>query len=87
MSLRVTLYSRVDCCLCDEMKALLRSVGRKITFEVEEIDVDSDPHLQQQYGHEVPVLLINGRKAFKVRTTERELRNRLSVEDRRSSIA
>jgi Glutaredoxin-like domain (DUF836) len=47
---------------------------------VAEIDVDSAPELQAQYGDEVPVLLINGRKAFKYRLTAKELERRLRRE-------
>ena len=45
--------------------------------DMEEVDVDSAPDLQEKYGAEVPVLFINGRKAFKVRVTVSELRKRL----------
>jgi glutaredoxin len=82
MDCRLTLYTRADCCLCEEMKAVIQQVARKIPLAVEEIDVDSAPDLQREHGDEVPVLLINGRKAFKYRTTERELRKRLRIEDR-----
>jgi hypothetical protein len=64
------------------MKAIIQRVAQKIPLAVEEIDVDSAPHLQREYGSEVPVLLINGRKAFKYRITERELKKKLRLEDR-----
>lgn len=73
----ITLYTRKDCCLCEEMKEVLRKVAREFPLEVREIDVDSAPKLQEKYGSEVPVLFINGRKAFKYRATERELKNKL----------
>ena len=79
MSSRLTLYTRADCCLCEEMKAVIEQVARRIPLAVEEIDVDSAPDLQRQYGDEVPVLLINGRKAFKYRATDRELRKKLKA--------
>ncbi|MGH7847813.1 MAG: glutaredoxin family protein [Candidatus Binatia bacterium] len=82
MACRLTLYTRADCCLCQEMKAIIQRVAQEIPLTVEEIDVDSAPDLRREYGDEVPVLLINGRKAFKYRTTERELRKKLRTEDR-----
>jgi glutaredoxin len=67
------LYTRKECCLCVEMKETVRRVTEHWPAAVEEIDVDSAPELQAQYGDEVPVLLINGRKAFKYRLTAKEL--------------
>ena len=46
-------------------------------MEVEEIDVDGVPDLKEKYGNEVPVLFINGRKAFKYRAMVKELKNKL----------
>jgi len=76
----ITLYTRKDCCLCEEMKEVLRKVAREFPLEVKEIDVDSAPELQEQYDREVPVLFINGLKAFKYRVTEGELKKRLGRE-------
>ncbi|MEE9181805.1 MAG: glutaredoxin family protein [candidate division NC10 bacterium] len=75
--IQVTLYTRHDCCLCDEMKGLLKLVSRAYPVDLDEVDIDRDPHLREQFDQEVPVLFIEGRKAFKYRTTEPELRNRL----------
>jgi glutaredoxin len=82
MSSRLTLYTRAGCCLCDEMKAALDRAAAEFPFALEEIDVDSAPELRRQYGEEVPVLLIDGRKAFKYRVTDKELRLRLKKQRR-----
>ena len=74
---RLVLYSRVDCCLCAEMKTVIRQVAQRNPVDVEEIDIDSSADLKQKYGQEVPVLFINGRKAFKYRLTARQLTARL----------
>jgi glutaredoxin len=74
---QLTLYSRRDCCLCEEMKAVIRRVASRVALRLEEIDVDSSPELQERYGHEVPVLFIDERKAFKYRVTRKELEKRL----------
>jgi glutaredoxin len=62
------------------MKAVVREVTRSVSLDVEEIDVDAAPELREKYGSEVPVLFINGRKAFKYRVTVEELKNRLVSE-------
>jgi glutaredoxin len=77
MSHRLLLYSRVDCCLCDEMKTVIRRVAQRTPFEFEEIDIDSSADLKQKYGEEIPVLFINDRKAFKYQVTARQLAARL----------
>ena len=77
MNHQLTLYSRRDCCLCEEMKAVIRQVASRIVLQVEEIDVDASPELQELYGNEVPVLFIDDRKAFKYRVTRKELEKKL----------
>lgn len=74
---KLTLYTRKDCCLCEEMKEVVRKAAGELPFEMHEIDVDSTPDLQKKYGNEVPVLFINGRKAFKYRVTEGALKKKL----------
>ena len=77
MTWQLTLYTREKCCLCEEMKDIIREVASEVPLEVKEIDVDGSPDLSEKYGDKVPVLFINGRKAFKVRVTVKELRKRL----------
>jgi glutaredoxin len=70
---RVTLYTRKGCHLCDEAKQVLRAAG----LTVEEVDIDQDPGLQARYNNEVPVVFLNGRKAFKYRVDAKDLQRRL----------
>jgi glutaredoxin len=62
---RVTLYTRAGCHLCETAKENLLAAQGKAEFELEEIDIDADPELRALYHDEVPVVAINGRKAFK----------------------
>jgi len=78
--LRVTLYSRHGCHLCEEMRAVVAAVERELPLEVDEVDVDGDPALATAYGDEVPVLFVNGQKAFKYRVDAAALRARLRRE-------
>jgi glutaredoxin len=80
MKAELLLYTRKDCCLCEEMKSTLSRVAGRVPFVLEEIDVDTSPALQEKYGNEVPLLFINGRKAFKYRLTAKELEQRLKRE-------
>ena len=71
----ITIYSRPGCHLCDEMKAVVRRTleGTRTMARVEEVDISTDPDLEARYGVEIPVLLVDGRKAAKYRISEREL--------------
>jgi thiol-disulfide isomerase/thioredoxin len=82
----LTLYSRPGCHLCDDMKAIVDRVVRTMPEPaiVEEVDISTDPDLEARYGLEIPVLLVNGKKAAKVRTTEDELRRVLAGRETRS---
>lgn len=77
MKPKLTLYSRKDCGLCDEMKTVVHEVAEKIPLELDEIDVDRSSELQHKFGDEVPLLFIDGRKAFKYRVTAKELKSRI----------
>jgi len=71
----LTLYSRPGCHLCDEMKAVVSRARQQVSapFAIEEVDISTDPELERQYGVEIPVLLVNGKKVAKYRVTEPEL--------------
>jgi len=62
---RVELYGRGYCHLCEDMAAALRALH--IPFV--EIDVDSDPKLDELYGENVPVLLKDGVEVCRHRLT------------------
>ena len=85
----LTLYSRPGCHLCDDMKAIVdRVVGHNSSrISVEEVDISTDPDLESRYGVEIPVLLVDGRKAAKYRITEEELRKILEARARQTSGA
>lgn len=68
----VIVYSREGCHLCDIVKDTLSQMEGKVDFQWREVDIDADPELQQKYNEEVPVVFIDGRKAFKYRMDARE---------------
>ena len=76
---KVTLYTRAGCCLCDDAKHVLEAARRTAEFEMEEIDIDADDGLRRLYNDEVPVIAIDGRKAFKYRVTETEFLKKLKA--------
>jgi glutaredoxin len=61
----VIVYSRNGCHLCDVVKATLSQLQNAADFRWREVDIDADPALRQHYNEQVPVVFIDGRKAFK----------------------
>ena len=76
----VTLYTRADCSLCVVACETIESVAADldpVTVEIDEVDVDSDPELADEYGERVPYVLVDGHPAFKYEVDERDLRLKL----------
>ena len=74
---QVIVYSRRGCHLCEIVKETLSKLGRRGGFSWREVDVDSDEDLRRQFTDEVPVVFIDGKKAFKYRMPERDFLRRL----------
>jgi hypothetical protein len=73
----LTLYSRPGCHLCDDMQATVARVARTMPLTLEVVDISTDADLEATYGLEIPVLLVDGKKAAKYRVSEDELRRLL----------
>ncbi|GAA0725724.1 glutaredoxin [Halorubrum trapanicum] len=79
-ALPVTLYTREDCSLCVVARETIESVAADldgVTVALDEVDVDTDPELAEEYGERVPYVLVDGHPAFKYEVDERELRLKL----------
>lgn len=61
----VVVYSRDGCHLCEIVKETISQLEGEADFQWREVDIDADPQLREKYNHEVPVVFIDGRKAFK----------------------
>ncbi len=75
--IKVEIYSKSDCHLCDEAKSVLSKVQQEIPFDFFEVDITSNRELFTEYKEQIPVVFICGKKAFKFRVNEKELRKRL----------
>lgn len=78
--IELELYTRRECCLCEEMKDVVEEASRGFPVRLSLVDVDSRPDLARQFGAEVPVLFVNGSKFAKFRTDPRRLRRKLAAE-------
>ncbi|HXZ81124.1 MAG TPA: glutaredoxin family protein [Terriglobales bacterium] len=74
----VVLYSRKGCHLCEVVKESLMKLSRRGGFRWQEVDVDSNEEFRRRFTDEVPVVFIDGRKAFKYRMDEREFLRKIS---------
>ncbi len=73
----VLVYSKPGCCLCDEVKAKLRELQRAHGFAWREINILEDAEAFAKFKEEIPVIFIQGRKAFKFHLDEKEFLRRL----------
>jgi hypothetical protein len=69
----VVLYSKPDCCLCDEALKILDRVQKVFPFVLRKIDILTDRGLYDQFKDEIPVVFIQSKKAFKYRIDESKL--------------
>ncbi len=68
----VVIYSRHGCHLCDVVKETLAQLQGQAEFAWREIDIDADPALRAEYNDQVPVVFVDGRKAFKYHMAARD---------------
>jgi len=75
---QVIVYSRKGCHLCEIVKESLGKLQKRGGFTWREIDVDSDAETRRRFTDEVPVVFIDGRKAFKYHMDEQEFLRKLA---------
>jgi hypothetical protein len=73
----VVLYTREGCSLCEKAKAAILAVRREVPFQFREIDIGWSGDLYEDHKHDIPVIEIDGRRAFKHRVEAAALRERL----------
>lgn len=85
------LYSRPGCHLCDEAKESLAPFVTRYGLRVEERNVELEPHWERDYGEQIPVGMLGGRKVFKYRLDptrlERSIQARLRTGEARTEPA
>ena len=73
----VVLYTRDGCTLCDKAKRVILAVRREIDFNFSEVDIGWEGDLYEDHKHSIPVIEIDGKRAFKYRVDPDELKKRL----------
>lgn len=74
---RVHLYTRPGCHLCEEAKREMHAAGVAELYELAEIDIDSDADLVRRFGWDIPVVVIDDSAAFRHRLTRDDFRREI----------
>jgi len=83
--IRVIMYAKPGCHLCEEAERVLATVDCADLFDLEIINIERDEDLRRRYGERIPVILIEGVEAFQYRVDPRafcRLVRRLSMPTR-----
>jgi glutaredoxin len=75
--LRLRIYTKPDCHLCDQAKSILDRVGAQFHVNVEVINIEQDQEAYEKYRYEIPVIFLDDVKLFKYRVDEEKLRKAL----------
>ena len=73
----VVLYGREGCHLCEDALAVIERVARRVTFSLEQRDIDGDDRLLSRYLERIPVVTIDGRERFELFVDEDALEQAL----------
>lgn len=84
----ILLYSKPACCLCEKVKDQLLDLQKQYKFSLREINILEDLSVYNLFKEEIPVVFINGKKAFKYRLDETDFIKLLTSENyqRKNSI-
>jgi len=73
----VTVYSADGCSLCERALEVVRRAQAELGFELEVIGIDGAPGLEARYRELLPVVEIDGERAFTYFVDADALRARL----------
>ena len=76
--MRATFYGKAGCHLCEQAYAEVRQVQDEEWFELEVLDVSTDPRLNREYGLRVPVLAVDGQDVLELGFDAASVRSVLS---------
>jgi hypothetical protein len=73
----VTVYHADGCHLCARALEVVEALRRELAFDVELVGIDGDPELERRYRELLPVVEIDGERAFTYVVPPAALRERL----------
>ncbi len=75
----IIIYSKKDCHLCDIAKETLLKVRQEFPFSLTEVDIETDKTVFEKYKYLIPVIEIDGEKAFYYKVDENEFKKLLKL--------
>ncbi|MBD1383527.1 glutaredoxin family protein [Metabacillus arenae] len=75
--LKVTLYTKMNCPLCDKAYEAIKEVNKEIDFNLEILDIYEDDHLLEEYQLLIPVIKGNDNLIAYGQISKELLRKRL----------
>jgi hypothetical protein len=72
--IRVIIWSRKDCHLCDVVYGMAMRLQRELHIDTKKLSIEDDTELLKRYGARVPVILLDDIEYFSGDVTEGELR-------------
>lgn len=75
---RVTLLGKPGCHLCDDARVVIERVTADVGVGFTEIDITTDPALQEKWWDQIPVTLVDGVQHDFWRVDEARLRKALT---------
>ena len=60
----VVLYHARGCHLCERAREIVAQIRQDVPFKLEEVEIDGDPELESRYREWLPVIEIDGERAF-----------------------
>ena len=76
---RVVLYTAAGCSLCEKARAVIDAVRGDVPFALDEVDITGDAGLEAAHREWLPVVEIEGERAFVYFVPEDAFRRRLAA--------
>ena len=76
-TIKLQLYTKADCPLCDEAKKVLEQFAAQFPIQIEEIDITANLGLFTKYKELIPVLELEGERLFVHRIHVKVLKRKL----------
>ena len=74
---KLTLYSKKECHLCDAAKKELNDLRKELSFSITEVDIEKDLTANEKYRRLIPVIEMDGKVIFTGRIDREKLKNAL----------
>lgn len=83
--MRVVLYGKRECRLCDLAESRLRAIRERRPFDLVKVDILGDPALETRFGTTIPAVEVDGVLVSEGRFDERAVEKAVGVSPPSSS--